>query len=186
MNEEISAAAEQVILEAEQETNPEFPERPPFDNQELINSHLLRNTALKRDLMDLVDDVLIYESAKRSMKALIMDAFDQNWFLSNLEKGDKNSSGRIDEMFAAKNSFELQVITSTASMCKSDINNADMANIINVIRRQFNIAILSRAKGPNRERILNKLSSVEQIVTKRSETTPTAKAAEKKRKYGIF
>lgn len=163
-----------------------FPERPPFDNQELINAHYLRNTELKEKFLDLVDDILIYESAKRALRVLITENLDQTWFLANLERGDKNSAGSIDELFAAKNSFDLKVITSTASMCKSDVNNADMANIINSLRSNYKIAILSRAKGPNRERILNKLTSVEQIMTKRTEGPAQVKNTERKRKLGIF
>lgn len=182
--------AEETTTEQDTEQEPEvvvtFPERPPFDNQELMNAHYLRNTVLKEKFLELVGDILIYESAKRALRVLIIESFDQTWFLANLESGDKNSAGNIDELFAAKNSFDLKVITSTASMCRSDVNNADMANIINSLRSNYKIAILSRAKGPNRERILNKLTSMEQIITKRTEGPAPVKKTERQRKYGIF
>lgn len=177
---------EEIIQEPEgsfeEELKVDFPERPPYTQEELINADALRNTSFKAELLQDVDESLLYESAKRALRKLIRNYFNATWFLANLEKGDKDSGGRIDEMMMTKLIFEIDVIASSASFCKSDVNSADMLNIINALRSHFKLAILSRAKGPNRERMINKLTSIEQILTKKTETN----VQQKERKKGIL
>jgi len=157
-----------------------FGEKIPFRRQDLINSHLLRSTTLKAELIEEVENSLLYESAHRAFKVIIKNYFNSDWFLANLEKGGKDSSGNVDEMLSARLRFEIDLISATASMMKSDVNSPEYLSICNAIRSHFKIAILSRAKGPNRERILNKMTSIENIMTKKDGELELHKKKERK------
>lgn len=169
MEEEI----QQEINEPEPEPEDELilNDRIPFSKEDLINAHLLRSTTFQDDLLNQIDDSLLYESAKRALRILVKNYFNSTWFLANLERGNKESAGNVDEMLSARLRFEIDLIASSSSMMKSDVNSPEMLSITNALRSQFKIAILSRAKGPYRERILNKMQSIENIVTKRDETS---------------
>lgn len=176
--------------ESNPESNPEivyeeevdFPDRVPFTKEEFINSEALRNTSFKAEILKDVEDALLYESAKRGLRELINNYLNSTWILANFEKGDRNSFGKIDETRMAQITFELDLILSTASFTKSDVNSSDMLNITNALRSHFMLPILSRAKGPNRERIINKTTSMEQIITRRTES----KDQKPERKKGIL
>lgn len=128
--------------------------RIPYSREDLINAHNLRNTEYKEDLTKLIDQSTLYASAKRALKTVVNNYFSSNWFLANLEKGGKNSSTFMDEQLAARLNLELDLLYATNAFCPSDLKSPDMANILKAIQ-SHHVATLSRAKGANRERILN-------------------------------
>lgn len=159
-------------------------ERIPFRREDLVNAHLLRSTTLKEELIEEVENSLLYESAQRALKVLIKNYFNSTWFLANLEKGGKDSGGNTDEMLSARLRFEIDLISASASMMKSDVNSPELLSIVNAIRSQYKIAILSRAKGPNRERLVNKMTSIETILTKKDGDRELNKKKERKGMLG--
>ncbi len=159
-------------------------ERIPFRREDLVNAHLLRSTTFKEELIEEVENSLLYESAQRALKVLIKNYFNSTWFLANLEKGGKDSGGNSDEMLSARLRFEIDLISASASMMKSDVNSPELLSIVNAIRSQYKIAILSRAKGPNRERLVNKMTSIETILTKKDGERELNKKKERNRLLG--
>lgn len=164
------------------EEDVDFPDRVPFTKEEFINSEALRNTSFKAEILKDVNDALLYESAKRGLRELINNYLNSTWILANFEKGDKNSFGKIDEVRMAQITFEIDLILTSASFTKSDANSPDMLNITNALKSHFMLPILSRTKGPNRERMINKTTSMEQIITRRTES----KEQKPERKKGIL
>lgn len=131
----------------------EYP-RIPFSREDLVNAHALRNTEFKEDLINYIDQSQLYASAKRALNNVVYNYFSANWFLANLEKGGRSSATWTDEMLSAKLSLELDLIMATCSFCPSDVNSPDMLNIIQAIH-SHSIPTRSRAKGKERERLIN-------------------------------
>ena len=151
---EREAAKQEAEERNAEETTTEQP-RIPFSREDLINAHSLRNTDFQAQLIDMIDKAELYSAAKRALKVVVYNFFSQNWFLANLEKGNKQSGTTVDEMLSARLRMELDLLYATCSFCPSDVKSADMANIIQAIYSHF-IPLLSRAKGPQREGVMNR------------------------------
>lgn len=154
---------------------PQQPEQPrmPFSREDLINAELLRTTEFGVYLKQMISEANIYQEAKRAMNIVASNYISKVWFLANLEKGGKGSATFSDEILAAKISIEKDLTMATASFCVSDIQSSDLMNIQNALMSHFK-PILSRAKGVNRERVLNSKFTLknEQEITQRIETVP--------------
>lgn len=176
---------QEVIVEQEQEERQQ-PEQPriPFSREDLINAELLRTTEFGQYLMQMIEQANIYQEAKRAMRIVVSNYISKVWFLANLEKGGKNSSTYSDEILAAKISIEKDMTMATASFCVSDIQSSDLMNIQNALMSHFK-PILSRAKGANRERILNGKFTLknEQEVTQRIEQVPIKPQEQPKKSF---
>lgn len=166
--------------EQQQQDQRELP-RIPFSREDLINAHTLRNTEFKQDLINYIDDSQLYASAKRALKNVVNNYFSSNWFLSNLEKGGRTSGGWTDEMLSARLALELDLIMSTPSFCPSDINSPDMLNIVQAIH-SHSIPLRSRAKGPQRERLINNKFTTAMESEIKQYTVPMAPVQQQKEK----
>lgn len=160
----------------------------PFSREELQNVHLLRNTSYyKNKLLDIVDNSDLYESGKRAWRSVINNYFDQNWMLANLERRhsswtNKNSSSGVDEVKGAWLTLKLSILKNTVSMCRSDRQSPDYLVIESGLKSHFK-AIISRAKGPQRERVLQGRQKVvqENIVKTVEQNQPIAAKKERKK-----
>lgn len=167
--------AEEPTEEEQQEQEQQFIQqderkRMPFSREDLINAELLRTTEFGDYLIQTIDQANIYQEAKRAMKVVVKNYISKVWFLANLEKGGSKEAGTYsDEILAAKISIEKDMTMATASFCVSDIQSPDLMNIQNALMSHFK-PILSRAKGANRERVLNSKFTLknEQEVTQRT------------------
>lgn len=145
---------------------PEIP-RIPFSREDLINAHTLRNTDFRESLLIYIDHAHLYASAKRALRNVVNNFFAQNWMLANFEKGGRNSSTYTDEIMSARLHMTLDMLMATTSFCPSDTRSPDMLNIMTAIHSHF-IPTLSRAKGPQREGIINRkqISAMESTISR--------------------
>ena len=132
-----------------QETQEEQLQRIPYTQENLINDHNLRNTDFKSELDAMIDNALIYESAKRALRGIVKNYFADNRFLANLNDGSTRN-----DVLGTSLDLEKDIIFATASFMPSDLKNPDLTNIVNAILTH-NRPTTSRAKGNQRERILN-------------------------------
>lgn len=133
----------------EQEETYDSTIRIPYTQENLINDHNLRNTDFKSELDLMIDKALIYESAKRALHGIVKNYFADNRFLANLNDGKTRN-----DVLGTSLDLEKDMIFATASFTPSDLKNPDLTNIINAILTH-NRPTTSRAKGNQRERILN-------------------------------
>jgi len=133
----------------QQPTEDETITRPPYTQENLINDHNLRNTDFKSELDGMIDRALIYNSSKRSLHGVVKNYFADNRFLANLNDGTTRN-----DVLGTSLDMEKDLIFASASFMPSDLKNPDLTNIINAILTH-NRPTTSRAKGNQRERILN-------------------------------
>lgn len=158
----------------------------PFTKEDLQNVHLLRNSYYKNKLIDIIDNSDLYESAKRAWTDIVNNYFDQNWMLANLERRhsswtNKNSASDTDEVKGAWLTLKLNNLKNTVAMCRSDRNSPDSIIIEGGIKAHFK-AIMSRAKGPQRERVLQGRQKVVQENVMRNIDEKQAPTEKKERK----
>ena len=127
----------------------EMQQRIPYTQENLINDHNLRNTDFKAELDYMIDNALIYQSAKRALHGIVKNYFADNRFLANLNDGTTRN-----DVLGTSLDLEKDMIFATASFTPSDLKNPDLTNIVNAILTH-NRPTTSRAKGNQRERILN-------------------------------
>ena len=163
----------------------------PFTKEDLQNVHLLRNSYYKNKLIKTINASDLYESAKRSWKDIVDDYFDQNWMLANLERRhnswtNKNSSSDVDEVKGAWLTLKLNILKNTVAMCRSDRNSPDSIVIEGGIKSHFK-AIMSRAKGPQRERVMQgRQKVVQEIVNRQIDEKPQqTEKKERKNRFGL-
>ncbi len=156
----------------EQEQLPQEIPRIPFSREDLINAHTLRNTEFKEALLLYIEHAHLYASAKRALRNIVNNFFAQNWMLANFEKGGRNSSTYTDELMSARLHMTMDMLMATTSFCPSDTRSSDMLNIMTAIHSHF-IPTLSRAKGPQREGIINRkqFSAVESTISRYDQQT---------------
>lgn len=138
--------------EEQQQTNEQqddITQRIPYTQENLINDHNLRNTDFKSELDLMIDNALIYQSAKRALHGIVKNYFADNRFLANLNDGTTRN-----DVLGTSLDLEKDMIFATASFTPSDLKNPDLTNIVNAILTH-NRPTTSRAKGNQRERILN-------------------------------
>jgi len=159
----------------------------PFTKEDLQNVHLLRNSYYKNKLINIIDESDLYESAKRSWTDIVNNYFDQNWMLANLERRhsswtNKNSASDSDEVKGAWLTLKLNILKNTVAMCRSDRNSPDSIIIEGGIKAHFK-AIMSRAKGPQRERVLQgRQKIVQENVNRSIEEKPEPRAQKERKK----
>lgn len=159
----------------------------PFTKEDLQNVHLLRNTYYKNKLISTIKESDLYESAKRAWTDIVNDYFDQNWMLANLERRhsswtNKTSSSGTDEVRGAWLTLKLNILKNTVAMCRSDRNSPDSIIIESGIKAHFK-AVVSRAKGPQRERVLQgRQKIVQENVMRNIEERPQKERQPKERK----
>lgn len=158
----------------------------PFSKEDLQNVHLLRNSYYKNKLINIIDSSDLYESAKRAWTDVVNNYFDQDWMLANLERRhsswtNKNSASNVDEVMGAWLTLKLNILKNTVAMCRSDRNSPDYIIIETGIRSHFK-AVMSRAKGPQRERVLQGRQRIEQETTSRTITESTPKPMKERKK----
>ena len=158
----------------------------PFTKEDLQNVHLLRNSYYKNKLINIIDNSDLYESAKRAWTDIVNNYFDQNWMLANLERRhsswtNKNSASDTDEVKGAWLTLKLNTLKNTVAMCRSDRNSPDSIIIEGGIKAHFK-AIMSRAKGPQRERVLQGRQKVVQENVMRNIDEKQAPVEKKERK----
>jgi hypothetical protein len=159
----------------------------PFSKEDLQNVHLLRNSYYKNKLITTVNESDLYESAKRSWIDVVNNYFDQNWMLANLERRhsswtNKNSASETDEVKGAWLTLKLNILKNTVAMCRSDRNSPDSIIIESGIKAHFK-AVMSRAKGPQRERVMQgRQKIVQENVMRNIEEKPAATPIKKERK----
>lgn len=159
------------------------PPREPFTREDLINHHMLRNTDYKQPLHDMIDKALIYESAKRGLHLIVDNYFSDNRFLTNL-----NSTGKgKDDVFGTNLDLERDLIFSSASVCPSDLRNADYTNIRTAIL-SHNRPTTLRAKGADRERKLQGKTMIasEQTISRTDSISPAQNTPQKKKGFLSF
>ena len=159
----------------------------PFTKEDLQNVHLLRNSYYKNKLIETINDSDLYESAKRAWMDIVHDYFDQNWMLSNLERRhsswtNKTSASDTDEVKGAWLTLKLNILKNSVAMCRSDRNSPDSIIIGGGIKSHFK-AVMSRAKGPQRERVLQGRQKVVQENVNRTidEMAPRTQTKERKK-----
>jgi len=159
----------------------------PFTKEDLQNVHLLRNSYYKNKLINIINESDLYESAKRSWIDIVNNYFDQNWMLANLERRysswtNKNSASDIDEVKGAWLTLKLNILKNTVAMCRSDRNSPDSIIIESGIKAHFK-AIMSRAKGPQRERVLQgRQKIVQESVIRNIDEKPTIPVKKERKK----
>lgn len=158
----------------------------PFTKEDLQNVHLLRNSYYKNKLINIIENSDLYESAKRAWTDIVNNYFDQNWMLANLERRhsswtNKNSASDTDEVKGAWLTLKLNNLKNTVAMCRSDRNSPDSIIIEGGIKAHFK-AIMSRAKGPQRERVLQGRQKVVQENVMRNIDEKQAPIEKKERK----
>lgn len=158
----------------------------PFTKEDLQNVHLLRNSYYKNKLINIIDNSDLYESAKRAWTDIVNNYFDQNWMLANLERRhsswtNKNSASDTDEVKGAWLTLKLNTLKNTVAMCRSDRNSPDSIIIEGGIKAHFK-AIMSRAKGPQRERVLQGRQKIVQENVMRNIEEKPAQVEKKERK----
>ena len=158
----------------------------PFTKEDLQNVHLLRNSYYKNKLITIIDNSDLYESAKRAWTDIVNNYFDQNWMLANLERRhsswtNKNSASDTDEVKGAWLTLKLNTLKNTVAMCRSDRNSPDSIIIEGGIKAHFK-AIMSRAKGPQRERVLQGRQKIVQENVMRNIDEKQAPVEKKERK----
>jgi len=159
----------------------------PFTKEDLQNVHLLRNSYYKNKLINIINESDLYESAKRAWTDIVNNYFDQNWMLANLERRhsswtNRNSASDTDEVKGAWLTLKLNILKNTVAMCRSDRNSPDSIIIEGGIKAHFK-AIMSRAKGPQRERVLQgRQKIVQESVTRNIEEKPAAKPVKERKK----
>jgi len=135
--------------EEQQQPDEEAQPRPPYTQENLINDHNLRNTDFKNELDLMIDKALIYNSAKRALHGVVKNYFADNRFLANL-----NDAAVRNDVLGTGLDLEKDLIFASAAFMPTDLKNPDLTNIINAILTH-NRPTTSRAKGNQRERILN-------------------------------
>src|SRR3990172_7793866 len=161
-----------------EEQQDETLQRIPYTQENLINDHNLRNTDFKAGLDTMIDNALIYQSAKRALRGIVKNYFAANRFLANLNDGSTRN-----DVLGTGLDLEKDMIFATASFTPSDLRNPDLTNIVNAILTH-NRPTTSRAKGNQRERILNGKYRVSQESTQSQSisTTPLTQAQPQKKK----
>jgi len=182
--------------ELEDETLDESPDMPgidltqyqnPFTKEDLQNVHSLRNSYYKNKLINIINASDLYESTKRSWTDIVNNYFDQNWMLANLERRhsswtNKSSASETDEVKGAWLTLKLNILKNTVAMCRSDRNSPDSIIIEGGIKAHFK-AIMSRAKGPQRERVLQgRHKIVQENVNRTIDEKPQQEVMKKERK----
>jgi len=182
--------------ELEDENLDESPDMPgidltqyqnPFTKEDLQNVHLLRNSYYKNKLINIINASDLFESAKRSWTDIVNNYFDQNWMLANLERRhsswtNKTSASETDEVKGAWLTLKLNILKNTVAMCRSDRNSPDSIIIEGGIKAHFK-AIMSRAKGPQRERVLQgRQKIVQENVNRTIDEKPRQESIKKERK----
>jgi len=165
-----------------EEQQDETLQRIPYTQENLINDHNLRNTDFKAELDDMIDKALIYQSAKRALHGIVKNYFADNRFLANLNDGSTRN-----DVLGTGLDLEKDMIFATASFTPSDLKNPDLTNIVNAILTH-NRPTTSRAKGNQRERILNGKYRVSQESTQAQSisTTPLTQAQPQQKKKGFL
>lgn len=164
--------------------------RPPFRSEDLKNAHYLRSTSFQKDLLEYIDNSRLYTSAKSSLKNTVQNYFNPVWFLGNFH-GDQGvmadtfganyKGSRINSVMRIWNDLKLDMLENTLSMCRSDRMSPDYINIKKALKAHFK-AIISRAEGPQRERIMNtKFTSSQEVISK-SITAPSMSVKPKEKK----
>jgi len=166
----------------QEEQQDETLQRIPYTQENLINDHNLRNTDFKAELDNMIDDALIYQSAKRALHGIVKNYFADNRFLANLNDGSTRN-----DVLGTGLDLEKDMIFATASFTPSDLKNPDLTNIVNAILTH-NRPTTSRAKGNQRERILNGKYRVSQESTQAQSisTTPLTQAQPQQKKKGFL
>ena len=195
----MSEQDETIIESKDEEFEPEYDDTPdtpnidltqyqtPFSKEDLQNVHLLRNSYYKNKLINTIEASDLYESAKRAWTDIVYDYFDQNWMLANLERRhsswtNKNSASDTDEVKGAWLTLKLNILKNTVAMCRSDRNSPDSIIIEGGIKAHFK-AIMSRAKGPQRERVLQgRQKLVQENVMRNIDEKPTEKPIKERKK----
>lgn len=162
-------------------------ERSAYSQENYRNAKELRTIQFQKRLMDEIDDAHIYFAAKKALRILVAEALSQDWVLANLETGNQREGTDVNEYKAAHLNFELKYLAAKASFCKSDVNSPDMHNIINALRDHFKVPVLSRAKGKQRERIVNSTNTIDYKMTTRQELPePQRQSAAQRAKKSIW
>jgi len=163
-----------------EEQQEEQVQRIPYTQENLINDHNLRNTDFKAELDDMIEKALIYQSAKRALHGIVKNYFADNRFLANLNDGTTRN-----DVLGTGLDLEKDMIFATASFTPSDLRNPDLTNVVNAILTH-NRPTTSRAKGNQRERILNGKNRAESTQYQSIATTPLTQAQPQQKKRGFL
>lgn len=131
---------------------PDLPDSSSFTQEKLMNFELLRHTSYLDTLIAELENTTLTAQCKRSLRKFINNHFDPTFVLANF----------TDNVYP-KLVFDINAIILTVGIWPDDISNPDFLIFMENIRSHYD-AFVTRAKGPQRERMLQGRDTVRQEV----------------------
>lgn len=121
----------------------------PFTGEQLQNVHRLRSSSYKEEVRYVLEETTLYPRTKKAILSLVDQFLSEMSILANYPSVE-----------LALLDYDIAELGMKHSYYPTDLKNPMLFHILELIRTQFK-SILTRAHGPDRERVINGRQSLE-------------------------